>query len=84
MARQTKIDPLALEPEHRSQLAADLQYWFLEERGERLGDLAADILVDLIQDKGAKFWYNKGVQDAHKLVRDRVERLDDDLDLLRR
>lgn len=84
MARQSKTDPLALDPEQRSQLASELQHWFQEERGERLGDLAADMLVDLIQEKGAKFWYNKGVHEARKLVRDRVERLDDDLDLLRR
>lgn len=84
MAKASKIDPLALEREQREQLAGDLKHWFQEERGERLGDLAADMLVELIQEKAAKHWYNKGIVDARACVRDRMERMDDDIDLLRR
>lgn len=84
MAKASKIDPLALESQVRAQFAADIRHWFQEERGERLGDLASELLVDFVQEKVARHWYDKGVQDARALVRDRMERLDDDLDLLRR
>lgn len=79
-----KIDPLALEREDRQRLVSDLQAWFLDERGERIGDLAADLLVEFVQEKAARHWYNRGVQDAQALARDRLERLADDLDLLKR
>lgn len=79
-----KIDPLALEREDRLRLVSDLQAWFLEERGEKIGDLAADLLVEFVQEKGARHWYNRGVLDAQAMARDRLERLADDLDLLKR
>ena len=79
-----KIDPLALEREDRLRLISDLQAWFLEERGEKIGDLAADVLVEFLQAKAARHWYNRGVLDAQAMARDRLERLADDLDLLKR
>lgn len=79
-----KIDPLALEREDRQRVVSDLQAWFLDERGEKIGDLAADLLVEFFQEKAARHWYNRGVQDAQALARDRLERLADDLDLLKR
>lgn len=79
-----KIDPLALDREDRQRVVSDLQAWFLDERGERIGDLAADLLVEFFQEKAARHWYNRGVQDAQTLAKDRLERLADDLDLLRR
>ncbi len=79
-----KIDPLALEREDRLRLVSDLQAWFLEERGEKVGDLAADLLVEFLQTKAARHWYNRGVLDAQAMARDRLERLADDLDLLKR
>lgn len=79
-----KIDPLALEREDRQRVVSDLQAWFLDERGERIGDLAADLLVEFFQEKAARHWYNRGVLDAQAMARDRLERLADDLDLLKR
>lgn len=80
----SRIDPLALSREQKYQLAGDIKSWFQEERGERLGDLAAELLVDFIQERAAKHWYNKGVLDAQACLRDRTERMLDDIDLLRR
>ena len=79
-----KIDPLALEREDRQRVVSDLQAWFLDERGETIGDLAADLLVEFFQEKAARHWYNRGVLDAQATARDRLERLADDLDLLKR
>jgi uncharacterized protein (DUF2164 family) len=84
MAKASRIDPLALSREQKEQLAGDIKHWFQEERGERLGDLAAELLVDLVQERAAKHWYNKGVLDAQICLRDRTDRMLDDIDLLRR
>ncbi|MCB9495635.1 MAG: DUF2164 family protein [Fibrobacteria bacterium] len=79
-----KIDPLALTKGQRQRLVADLQAWFQDERGERLGELAASLLLDFLQEKAAGAWYDLGVQDALALVQDRSERLVDDLHVLKR
>lgn len=79
-----KIDPLALGRDERQRLVADLQAWFQDERGERIGELAAELLLDFVQAGAGKLWYNRGVQDAQAVLRDRMERLVDDVDLLRR
>ncbi len=79
-----KIDPLALGRDERQRLVADLQAWFQDERGERIGELAAELLIDFFQVSAGKAWYNRGVQDAQAVLRDRLERLIDDVDLLRR
>jgi uncharacterized protein (DUF2164 family) len=79
-----KIDPLALGRDERQRLVADLQAWFQDERGERIGELAAELLIDFFQVSAGKAWYNRGVQDAQAVLRDRMERLVDDVDLLRR
>jgi len=81
---KAKANPLALGRDDRASLVGDLQAWFQEERGERIGELAADLLVEFFQEKAARHWYNRGVQDAQAVARDRLERLSDDLDLLRR
>lgn len=81
---KAKANPLALGRDDRARLVGDLQVWFQEERGERIGELAADLLVEFFQEKAARHWYNRGVQDAQAVARDRLERLSDDLDLLRR
>jgi len=79
-----KIDPLALGRDERQRLVGDLQAWFQAERGERIGELAAELLIDFFQTGAGKAWYNRGVQDAQAVLRDRMERLVDDVDLLRR
>ena len=79
-----KIDPLALGRDERQRLVADLQAWFQDERGERIGELAAELLIDFFQVSAGKAWYNRGVQDSQAVLRDRMERLVDDVDLLRR
>jgi len=84
MNKSQKVNPLALGREEKSRLIGDVQVWFREERGETIGELAADLLVEFFQEKAATHWYNRGVQDAQAIARDRLERLADDLDLLRR
>ena len=52
-----------------------LQRYFREERDEELGDLPAKLLLDYLLKEIAPFAYNRGVRDAEKYFRVKVEDL---------
>ncbi|MGL4451805.1 MAG: DUF2164 domain-containing protein [Sarcina sp.] len=61
--------------EREQQLLNDIQEFFLTERNEQLGDLAASIVLDFIVDSIGVEIYNQGVADSYKYMSDRVEDL---------
>ncbi len=52
-----------------------LQRYFREERDEELGELAAKLLLDYLLKEIAPYAYNRGVRDAEKYFRAKVEDL---------
>lgn len=71
---------IELNKEQRLDIQVKLQEYFLNERGEELGDLAAGMLVDFIINEIGTVIYNKAVEDVHRYMSERVEEL---LDLQR-
>jgi uncharacterized protein (DUF2164 family) len=67
------MEKLELEKEQRQDAKADIQDWFYKERGEELGNLGADMMLDFIMDKIAPYIYNKAIGDAQKFMSDRVD-----------
>jgi uncharacterized protein (DUF2164 family) len=57
----------------RNQMTDEIKRYFLEERGEELGDLAAMLILEFMADKLAPHFYNKGVLDAHEFMSHRLE-----------
>lgn len=53
--------------------------FFYNERGEEIGYIAAETILDFIMKDISPFIYNKAIQEAQKLVMDRMQSLDDDL-----
>lgn len=51
----------------------EIKRYFLDERGEELGDLAALLFLEFIADKLGAHFYNLGVQDAHEFMSQRLE-----------
>lgn len=49
--------------------------YFLEERGEELGDLASGLILRFIIEELAPEFYNQGVYDSYKYMNDRIEDL---------
>lgn len=49
--------------------------YFLKEREEELGDLAAGLVLDFVIEKLAPEFYNQGVYDSYKLMENRIEDL---------
>lgn len=50
-----------------------LQDYFLRERMEELGDLAAGMLTDFIIDEMGYIIYNKAIEEVHRYMSERVE-----------
>ncbi|MBT2678919.1 DUF2164 family protein [Bacillus sp. ISL-35] len=73
MLKNFQIDDSA-----RNQMTEEIKRYFLEERGEELGDLAAMLILEFFADKLAPQFYNKGIQDGHEFM---SQRLDDIFEL---
>ena len=56
-------------------IVPSLQRYFREERDEELGELQAKLLLDYLLKEIAPFAYNRGVRDAEKYFRAKVEDL---------
>jgi uncharacterized protein (DUF2164 family) len=54
-------------------MTGEIKRYFLEERGEELGDLAALLMLEFFADKLAPQFYNLGIQDAHEFMAQRLE-----------
>ncbi len=68
-------DKIKLSKEKEEQMLDEIKEYFLIERDEDLGDLAAILILQFIIEKLAPEFYNKGVYDAHKYMSDRCDDL---------
>ncbi|QHS22475.1 DUF2164 domain-containing protein [Virgibacillus sp. MSP4-1] len=65
--------------EKKRVLIRKIQMFFLEERGEEIGELAADQAFEFIKNEVAPFFYNQGVHDARMMAEQNMEALDEDI-----
>jgi len=59
----------------RRQLVSDMQSYFLEERDEEIGDLAASLLLDFMIARLGPVIYNRGIADCAAWLQDSVDDL---------
>lgn len=64
-----------LSKETRAAMISEIKAYFLDEREEELGDLAAALLLDFVIEKLAPEFYNQGVHDSYKYLNERIEDL---------
>lgn len=64
-----------LSKERKEKLIKDIQEFFLVERDEMLGDLAASLILDFMLETIGTELYNQGVSDSYKYMSDKVEDL---------
>ncbi len=64
-----------LTKERRDEMVSEIKYYFLKEKEEEIGDLAAGLILDFIQEKLAPEFYNQGVIDAHRYMHDAADDL---------
>ncbi|MBS4536356.1 DUF2164 domain-containing protein [Clostridium sp. D2Q-14] len=59
----------------KEQMINEVKDYFVKERDEDLGDLAAELILNFFIDKLGPDIYNQGVNDAHTYMSDKVEDL---------
>ncbi|WP_226585404.1 DUF2164 domain-containing protein [Halobacillus litoralis] len=75
---------MKLKKEERSYMVERVKELFELERGEVIGDLAAEQWVTSLAEEMGPFFYNKGVEDARMMVDQKVMNLEEDLRSLER
>lgn len=66
---------IELSKEKREKMISDIKNYFLNERDEDIGDLAARLILDFFMEKLALEVYNQGVYDSYKYMSDKIEDL---------
>jgi uncharacterized protein (DUF2164 family) len=66
------VNAIKITKEIRADMIAAIKNYFLKEREEEIGDLAAGILLDFIIKELAPEFYNQGVFDSHKYMEDMI------------
>lgn len=70
---------IKLSKEQRERLIEEVQNYFELERGEQLGELAAEQLLSFMLDTIGPSVYNYALQDARKMLGDRFLAIEDEL-----
>ena len=68
--------PLTLPDDARKQAIASLRRYFDEELEQDIGDLKADMILEFILAEIAPTVYNQAIQDAQRLMQERVTEMD--------
>lgn len=61
--------------EKRDDMVTAIRNYFLKEREEEIGNLAAGLILDFIIKELAPEFYNQGVSDSHKFMENSIEDL---------
>jgi uncharacterized protein (DUF2164 family) len=68
--------PVELPKEARPQAVASIERWFQEERGERIGNIAAAALLNFVLEEIGPTIYNRAVADVKERLGARIAELD--------
>ncbi|MCD1293640.1 DUF2164 domain-containing protein [Methanocella sp. CWC-04] len=66
---------IELTKEKRDDMISVIKDYFLKERDEKIGDLAAGLILEFIIEKLAPEFYNQGVYDSYKFMENNIEDL---------
>lgn len=70
---------MKLPKEQRDQMIRLIQAYFETERGETIGDLAADGVLDFFMTQLSPYVYNQALSDCRLLVNQRMVSLEEDI-----
>lgn len=62
-----------LTKEQKDQAIVHIRRWFLDNRDEDLGDLAALLFLDFICEKFGPYFYNLGIKDSASFLNDKID-----------
>lgn len=73
------MKPMKFPKEQREQIIDQIQEYFEKERGESLGHLAADNMLEFFMAQISPYIYNHALEDCRQLVTQRMVSLEDDI-----
>jgi uncharacterized protein (DUF2164 family) len=73
-----------LSKEQRQKCVNEVVAYFLDERNEEIGIVAAENILDFVLDKIGPEIYNRVVDDSKRILQEQVESLGVELELLKR
>jgi uncharacterized protein (DUF2164 family) len=65
--------------EQKEQLIENIKAYFLEERSEEIGNIAAEALLDYMITEIGPLIYNQAIGDSRKLINEKMQAVEDDL-----
>ncbi|WP_151733680.1 DUF2164 domain-containing protein ['Paenibacillus yunnanensis' Narsing Rao et al. 2020] len=73
------MKPIKLKREQRELIAENIRAYFEAERGEEIGTLAADHLLEFFLGELGPHIYNEALADCRTLARERMQSLEEDI-----
>ena len=73
--KKTSSNKIKVDKEVKTEMITAIKTYFLKERDEDLGDLAASFILDFFLEEMAPHIYNQGVHDSYKYMGERIEDL---------
>ena len=73
---EKRVKTFELSKEARKQAIAEIQSYFLAERDEEVGELAAGFLLDFFLAKVGPAVYNQAIRDAQAYMNEKIEDMD--------
>lgn len=73
------IIPIKLPKEQKDHIIGNVRSYFENERSEEIGELAAGQLVDFMIKELAPYLYNKALEDARRVVAEKMNALEEEL-----
>lgn len=77
------VKPFKFQKDQRDGLIEDIREYFEKERGETIGHLAADNLLQFIMERISPHVYNQALEDCRYLVTQRMVSLEEDMEALK-
>jgi uncharacterized protein (DUF2164 family) len=71
-----------IKEEERMDYIKKIISFFLDERNEEIGVIAAGKVFDSLMEEMGRDFYKKGIRNAKKLLKEKIEDLEVDLDLI--
>ncbi|MBW8349538.1 DUF2164 domain-containing protein [Bacillus sp. IITD106] len=68
-----------LSTEKKREMIREIQQFFWDERGEEIGEIAAEACFEFIKDRLGPFFYNAAIRDAREIAEQRMQTLEEDL-----
>ena len=84
MRRRKSISAISLTDEEKKWFADEIKAFYLDERGEDIGIIEQQQLIDLFVEKLGPIIYDKGLDDARKWYQSQMENMESDYYLLYR